>query len=366
MRMNKNIAIVTWIYYQNFGTHLQAYALQQMIRSLGYNNSIISDERIVKKKREVSFLRKHLISLYTFLRTTPTLRKGKKTSSDCYHKFDEQYLSIDNEWKDYAELNSKYDVFVCGSDQIWSPLITLNPHYFAGFTNKKKVAYAPSLGRGDCSEDWANQVKPLIEAFEHVSVREKDGAELLKTFISNQVEVVLDPTLLLPSSEWDKLTEKKYQGKPYVLCYLLTYNETYLNFVREFANRKNLSLKIFVIDKRVLSCADVPLFVGPQEFINEIKHSTFFFTDSFHGSIFAIHFEKTFYTFKRFADDSPRSQNSRLQNLFEKLNLTPYFIGEESIQMLENLPAIDYKAVKELLDKERLVSLEYLTNVLAD
>jgi hypothetical protein len=43
----KKIANITWITYNNFGTFLQAYALQQYIISLGYEDMILDDSPII-------------------------------------------------------------------------------------------------------------------------------------------------------------------------------------------------------------------------------------------------------------------------------------------------------------------------------
>ena len=169
----------------------------------------------------------------------------------------------------------------------------------------------------------------------------------------------------MKKKDWEKLVTKK-NDKEYVLCYLLTYNEVYLRFVREFADRKGYELRIFITDSRYLNFADAPLYVGPQEFLNEIRNCSYLFTDSFHGSIFAIHFEVDFYTFKRFNDHAKNNQNSRIVNLFEKLDLLERFLSEKELNHVEQLTEIDYLSVKSRLDVEREDSLAFLKNALAE
>lgn len=85
-----------------------------------------------------------------------------------------------------------------------------------------------------------------------------------------------------------------------------------------------------------------------------------FFTDSFHGTIFAIHFERRFYTLKRFREQAENNQNSRIENLFSKLGLQDYFLDESGLSVIPTLPGIDYNLVKERMSIERERSLSYL------
>ena len=109
-----------------------------------------------------------------------------------------------------------------------------------------------------------------------------------------------------------------------------------------------------------MAFADIPLFAGPMEFMRAIKNASYFFTDSFHGSIFAIHFEKRFYTLRRFKEDASNNQNSRVENLFSLLGLSDYFVGDENLDKITNLPLIDYEKVKGIIASERERSLRYL------
>lgn len=360
--MYKNIkcAIVTWICYRNFGTHLQAYALQKMILSLGYENHIISDQKIVDLLDTRSLWKRIVVEIYGKIVSSSQMQHGIREVYERYQRFEQIYLLLDRMWKTESDLSEKYDLFICGSDQIWSPILPMEPFYYLAFTEKKKVAYAPSIGQITYPEERRILTKSLIEKFAHLSVREEKGAELLREFIDKPVEVVLDPTLLLPSEEWSKLVGDLKKEKSYVLCYFLTYNVEYLSYVRRFAEEKKMPVKIFIINRKFLPHADVPLFSGPLEFLQEIKGADYFFTDSFHGSIFAIHFEKRFWTFKRFLEDSRNNQNSRVENLFSKLEMESYFIGKSDLGGLSSLPNIDYVRVKSLLSVEREHSLNYL------
>lgn len=362
MIMSKKTATITWITYHNLGTFLQAYALQKIIYSLGYDNCIISDRRFIKEK---SFLWRVVVNIYHFICGYNVFVKGRRKESRLYKRFINDYLLIDDSWIDYSDLDSKYDIFICGSDQIWSPSLEYNPFYYLGFTNKKKIAYAPSIGQRFCSLERIRKMKLNLDKFSFLSIREETGKRLLLKFIKRDIQVVVDPTLLLSSKEWGELIfNSRCSKESYVLCYMLSYNEAYIHCIKNFSKRKQVLIKWVITDKRYLKHADIPLFVGPIEFLNEIKNATYFFTDSFHGSIFAIHFEKRFWTFKRFEENEKNNQNSRINDLFLMLGILDYIIDGKDFVEKMNLPCIDYNIVKRKIYEEREKSLNYLVNAL--
>lgn len=359
-------ATVTWITYRNFGTYLQAYALQQVVTSLGYDNTILSDKNIIKSFRNPWSIRFILGRTKAFVLNLFKKKDSKlEDSRRSYESFAKHYLKIDDSWKEIKELNDRYDIYLCGSDQIWSPNVPFHSFYYLSFTEKRKIAYAPSIGSFNYPNNKIPLIKPYLNKFSSLSVREVQGEKIIKEKFGLNCRTVIDPTLLLKKKDWEKLVTKK-NDKEYILCYLLTYNKIYLRFVREFADRKGYELRIFVTDSRNLNFADTPLYVGPQEFLNEICNSSYLFTDSFHGSIFAIHFEVNFYTFKRFDDHAKNNQNSRIVHLFEKLDLLERFLSEKELNRIEKLTKIDYLSVKSKLDIERADSLAFLKNALAE
>lgn len=103
---------------------------------------------------------------------------------------------------------------------------------------------------------------------------------------------------------------------------------------------------------------------GPKEFLTAIKGASYIFTDSFHGTIFAIQFQKRFITFKRFKETDSMNQNSRLDNLFTMLELNNCFIGEENLSEISSIVDVDYARVHTILDNERKKSLSFLQNAL--
>lgn len=343
-------ATVTWIYYENFGTFLQAYALQKSIAALGHDNVII-DDSFLHKPNKINLIKRTIIDI---------IKGRKKKSHKAYQKFRNKHLKINNKFNCINEISKKYDVYICGSDQIWSPHIKFNPYYFLNFTGKKKIAYAPSTGTGTSTEEYRNNVKSLIEQFTHVAVREEDGAAMLSSFIDKEIKVVIDPTLLLSSTDWDIVTCNVKNEKPYILCYFLTPNKWYLDYVKEYAQKTGIRIKIFNTNPIYKEYGFELIDAGPGEFITYIKNAKKIFTDSFHASIFSIIYHKNFITFKRFKDGGNNDQNTRIANLFKKFNISTHFIGEENLKNIEDLDTPDYAIIDEKLKILREKSINYL------
>lgn len=363
---NKKTATVTWIKYYNFGTYLQAYALQQVVLSLGFKNEILDDSLIGNEKKKYT-LKTVIKNLYFLIKKCILFKfySRRKSSIKSYRHFRNNYLLINEDVIPLRLIADKYDMFICGSDQIWFPSEGIfSPYYYLDFTQKKKIAYAPSIGASVYPEYFKLKVKPLLEQFSFLSVREKTGADLLAEFVNKPISTVIDPTLLLTKSHWERFikdTDRKEED--YILCYFLTPNQWYLDYVKKFAVRKNLPVKIFATHVEYINWKNL-LFAGPEEFLNAISKSTYFFTDSFHGSIFSILFEKRFYTFQRFEENSQLNQNSRVKNLFRLLELENYFLGTNDLEKIDSLPLPDYQNVKMLLEQYRQESITYLKNAL--
>lgn len=353
-------ATVTWITYNNCGTFLQAYALQHVVQSFGYENKILNDASHLIDARPV--YRKVLSRLKRIFVSDTQMDKARS----CYTRFREEWLEIDWNTDDLKNVSDRYDIFLCGSDQIWSPIIEpVNPYFFLCFTEKKKVAYAPSLGSTKTSDEWKSQVKPLLQRFSHISVREQQGASLLSTLLGSNIQTVVDPTLLLSAEDWKPLCSDRIMpmGRKYLFCYMLTFNASYIEMARKYSHRHGLAFVLMGLHREYEGLADQVLWGGPSEFLSAVYNAEVIITDSFHATVFSILFRKPFYTFQRFKANAWNDQNSRIENLLSKLSIKGRFVVNDSF---DDVPPIDYNKVISLLAAEREASLLYLSSSLKD
>ena len=263
--------------------------------------------------------------------------------------------------KTVKKCNSKYRLFICGSDQIWAPNV-FDPIYFLSFVDyeKPKIAYAPSIGLDRIPKELEVDYCNLLRRFDCLSVREEKGAELIKNICGLNAKVVLDPTLLLEDKEWLKLSvDPKIEGD-YIFAYFLGDNKTHRDSVKWLADRLNckiVSISQYDLDREMTDY--VVKYAGPREFLGYIKNAKIIVTDSFHGTVFSIIFRKNFYVFERFSNTDKICQNSRIYNILNKTNLIDRIIKFDGY-INNHIHEINYNDVYKLLEAERLNSITYL------
>ena len=268
---------------------------------------------------------------------------------------------------DISELNGEFDYFVSGSDQVWNPNCALGV-FLQDFVkdNKKKISYAASISRNNLSEYEQSIMIPLIKEFKSISVRELTGKKLLENCGIKNVSNVIDPTMLLTVEKWDKVIKKTKESKPYVFCYFFSDSKDYRESISDFCNKKGLKLLFIPYAKQKYSTSDskgkgIPVNeVGPSEFLGLIKNAEYIFTDSFHGLVFSIIFNKKFIVFERDKNNNSTSKNSRIYDLLRLFSLEKRLVNNK-IDFTEIIDSyINYKEVEDILNNEREKSLEFL------
>lgn len=372
--MKKNrIALLTWYSNGNYGTILQAYALKVVLDKIGncdiikfkkqrYKYSIedLADsrkrrmliERFYEKIYARIFIKKYMI---------PEIEKSKKMKDFIAHVLNVQGDDIENE--QIKEL--QYDYFVCGSDQIWNPY-HFDPIYFLYFVSQgKKIAYAPSFGVSSLGEFPREKrlIQKYIKEFDAISVREESGKEIVKELIGKEVQVCLDPTLLIKCDEWEGFASSSDYVFPdkYIYCLFLGDYCKHIEKVKEISDTLKLPIYLHCYNRKdYFYNGNSFKSMSPIDFVAAIKNASFVCTDSFHATVFSIVFHKAFISYKRFADNKKESQNSRIENLLKITSLTKRLEMESND--LKELCIIDYVSVDLKLDFQRDTSINYLEN----
>lgn len=364
MKDLKRTATITWIRYNNFGSLLQAYALQNSILKLGFDNKILDDKEIMSsvESHDTNFFQKITTKVSDIKNDVlyPRWKYAEREAQAMYEKFKNDHLSIDHDIFPLESLNNKYGQIVCGSDQIWYPGLS-DDYYYASFFKGKKIAYAPSIGVGKFPDDkFTAHIHSLLNDFKCISIREIEGASELSRLLGRNIHQALDPTLLLEKEDWEKLTNcVPFDGEPYILCYFLTKSRWYVNFVRKFADEKKLKIKVICTSPE-FSKWQAPIIAGPVEFLSSIKDASMILTDSFHGSIFSILFEKDFYTFQRFGMSKNKNPDTRVSNLLSLLNLNNRYIHSSDLNRVGIMDPINYESVNSRLSQARIKSANLL------
>ena len=191
-------------------------------------------------------------------------------------------------------LSDRYDYFITGSDQVWNPdNLHGTSFFFLTFAEQyKRIAYAPSFGVSEIKPEFIEDYKEWISGMYKLSVREDDGAKIIKKLTGRESPVLVDPTLLLTKEKWLSIA-KEASNKPkdkYLLTYFLGGIPTqYKKEIKKTAKENNLE---------IINLGDIKekdtYQTGPSEFIDYINNCSVMFTDSFHGTVFSILFEKPF------------------------------------------------------------------------
>lgn len=348
----KSIGIITCIGKSNFGNRLQNYALQHVLEQKGFyvetliNTSLLNNvdnyeealaeyESYQAEKDKRDLLNKDRIAYFEEFDKLVKFREGMITAINL------------------PETN--YDYYCVGSDQIWNPyhgkLRDLDLLYC--IDNNKRTSYAASIGIDEIPDKFKEKTKKELSNFKSISVREHKAKELIEELTGrNDIEVVLDPTMLLTSEEWDKVAKrpKQLQTDRYILNYFLgklsPEREAEIN---RFAKEHNCEV-INILDK------EGPFYnTGPSEFLYLEKNAYLICTDSFHSSVFALLYNRPFLIFNR--EDDQLSMNSRLDTLTRTFDLRDRFYNNI---ITEDMLNIDYDKVNKILEIEREKSLDFI------
>lgn len=353
------IGILTFQQAINYGAVLQLYALQKIIQKLGADPKVINYispklENDYKIVRYNDGLKNLLASIFCAKAFCERKRRFKI--------FEKKYLNLTNELYSKEDLNKiceKYDYIITGSDQVWNYTITdTDSTYMLDFVedNNKKISYAASFGVGFIPGELKIWYKNLLQDFKAISVREKQGQAIIKSLCSKEVPVVLDPTFLLTKEEWKKLNTCDTKNKKYILVYCLRRS----NLLNKMAEKLKIKtgFEIIVLNPRIRNIYDKfsAYNVGPEDFIRLFMNAEYILTNSFHGTAFAINFNKKFLV--DLDINSAISTNSRLLNILSLLGLEDRIV--ENIDIKKMYQDIDYRKVNKILDEERIKSINYL------
>lgn len=363
------VGIITFHAAHNYGSMLQAYALQQVVTSLGHDCRIINLRTPRQKKFYSPFYLKGGLRSKIKAIAYPAVAVNDWRKSRLFEKFLRTHLLLtpteysSSEQLRHASLD--FDIIISGSDQIWNTCcFDHEPAYFLDFCNDaKRVAYAPSMG-----PDPENQVEPRLypmlaahlRRYDAIAVREQRTASIVSRILADGTTppTVLDPTLLLPTSHWSHLAgDTPIISGDYIFVYTPWLHQQLYAKAESIAQRTGMTV----------ICSSYHFYhqwhrrphfrfytaVGPIEFLNLFKFSRFVVCGSFHAVAFAILFGKPFYVLDGMAD-------GRIAPLLSDLSIKHCASLSDD---LFSSSALNFNA--SALDAKRVDSLEFISKALA-
>lgn len=384
MKEPKKVGILTFSHTKNmnFGAMLQSYALYTAIERCGYESYIIDWD--IKKKLIFSFKSINAISKYSFLKAvirriigvslSPLLNLiSIKIGGSTFFEFSKKYLpnkTIKVTKNSFSKLNNSIDIFVVGSDQVWRykscPDIKT---FFLDFVEDEKIkfAYAASFGIDKWNEapvDITHEVSHLIKRFNRISVREDKGVDICSSTFGVNATQVLDPTLLLEKSDYEKIINEGnflYTIKSDFIAVMLLDNISNDSFNKKLSNITQLSTinikgaELKLIGRQFVKFNSIP------HWLEMIQKAHFIVTDSFHCAVFCLIFEKPFAVIINKERGSNRLES--LLSLF-KINDVLFESKEEFLNSKIWMTKINYRSIKEKIKEERMKSIQFLNNAL--
>ncbi|MFG0454076.1 polysaccharide pyruvyl transferase family protein [Shewanella mangrovisoli] len=354
------VATFTLPFHPNYGATLQAYALQQSLIELGHETAAIDVER-----KALRSLVRHYLSRFKSFLLGGDFRENYNYGNLEFHKFIKNEIITTRKITFPYQFRRKdinsFDAYIVGSDQVWRPKYVENiQRYFFDFVSndKIKISYAASFGTGSFEflEEDAAHCKSLINEFKAVSVREESGVDICCNYFKYpKPQLVLDPTFLIEVNKYNDLIDKYSNSKPNsdCFCYILDPNEYKISKIKNsFIEAKILNLGVDTKNKVGIGC-----------WLKGIRDSEYVVTDSFHGVVFSIIFNK------KFVAIGNRSRGlARFENILNLFGIPERLVTEEaleSINLKEVLDKeIDYTQVNNILLEQRLNSFQFLKNSL--
>lgn len=354
------IGIVTQPLFANYGGFLQNYALQKVLKRMGHEPITIDyfPYRII------------FIHMLFVFKTLFLCLLGKRTITDVKSSLKVRKRSERNEEFVCRNITttipvgyyggnivSKYKLkaVITGSDQVWRPKYNLFclKDTFLGFVKDKrvrKIAYAVSFGNDnwEFSNRQTKGCSILAKQFNAISVRENSGIELCEKYLDVKAVEVLDPTLLLDKEDYIELCKDiPICNEQFLAAYVLDVDKNKSEFIQKIADEQQLPLKIFSAGKYSK--------LTIEEWVAMFRDAEFIITDSFHGTVFSIIFNKPFISLS----NSDRG-NTRFVSLLKNLDLSNRLIKEDSIVSYNQISNINWTQINKKLNVLKKSSLEFL------
>lgn len=362
---HRKAAIVTWCYDKgrtNYGQVLQCYAMQSIVRRLGYETKVIRYRK--RTPEEVSYQNDEInldVDLYELCYRLENVETGASVRIFRFLQFIKENIRLSKQCYTKEEIEQEcrdVEALFCGSDQIWNPLWFEDVYALNfGSPEQKRIAYAPS---GVFFEN--SQVEPLyrrlgkyLDRFDLVTVREECGVDILKKYTKQEIIDVIDPTLLLSQDDWNQVAATQIVDEPYIFGYFLGRLRGQKILLRRIMDKYNVRKVVFVTsgfyneeeweaDRYFQPIKEA----GPKELLALIRDARAVCTDSFHGIALSIVYQKQFYVFKRAISEIKEVANlERQKNLLEKVG-----IRENRLVMCTN----DLEKMEEIKYEELLVT----------
>ena len=358
-------ATITFHAAHNYGSMLQAYALQQTILNLGHENVILNlrtdkqKELYAKICNRKGGIIKKMSRIFFYFQYLHALNR----KYDLFEKFLHDDLLLTREYATLHDLelaDLKYDCFISGGDQIWntSPIDFDWSYYLPFAKSGKKISYAVSMGpHAELQVFNQKKIKQYLSSYTHISVREKGTYDLVSSLVAIPVEISLDPVFLLTREDWrGKFNKQRLLEDEYILVYSPGYKPEVYEIAEKVSKEINVKIVTTLYTPQMAQYRNLKkvLAVGPWEFLNLLDHAKFIVSGSFHATAFSVLFNKPFYAVRG-------SQDNRMKTFLENANLLDRSICDSDFNSkINRILDLSFEDANAFFAIERSKSIAYL------
>lgn len=370
---DKRVGIITFHHSYNCGSMLQTFALQSVIEQLGYKAEIIDFSNagqkqlysVTKPNNSIKNILKNIILFPYKARIKKNFDSFEEFKNTEFHLSPESYSRMEQ------LTDSRYFFVVTGSDQVWN--ITIedgdDAYYLPWVKKARKVAYAPSFGAKNVMKyaDNPEKYKMYLSDFKALSIREENGKRWIKDLVGKDVPVLLDPTLLLDSSAYDRIADKSLNlPDKYIFFYSPSYQKDIVHLVECVSKKYHLPViafntKTFYVKGMQRTGFKLPEIENPRSYLTLIKKATLIMTTSFHGTVFPTIFRKRVWVIKNggmFGDDD------RVKTLINELGIEDRLIPIEYKEYFNYMKMVDYSYYDKELPILQNMAIQFLKDSL--
>lgn len=374
------IGIITQPLAVNYGGLLQNYALQQTLLRLGHevytiNRNNLPSIYIAPLPQRLKYSINQWIKFFIGRPTYSLYWDHCRITKHCA-SFVQKNIRTTDKFKTQEELldivrQYNFEGYISGSDQVWRPCYSENIYndfldFCQNIKGVKRIAYAASFGVSDWefNEEQTQECKRLINLFDAVSVREDSGIHLCKDYFDVDALHVLDPTLLLEKEDYIKLAEEMKEpiSSGELFCYILDNNQEIEVAIKCIASK--LSWEAFEVkakkNKFVRKWGEKIrdyIIPSPTKWLRAFMDAKMVFTDSFHGCVFSIIFNKPFWVI-----GNKERGNARFDSLLKLFNLEERRVDITILDNIDLNAPIDWDKVNKIKREWQKKSLKFLTD----
>ncbi|MBQ6787626.1 MAG: polysaccharide pyruvyl transferase family protein [Lachnospiraceae bacterium] len=362
----------------NYGSFLQAYGLMNTIKSLGHDvefvDYTVEPVLVQTEHKKYNKLFEKMKQRCRILKKKYIARRDSKVFEDFQdfrNRYENEYLPMIGVTHE-RNITPELDCLVIGSDEVFNCLQTnenvgYSRELFGANTKAKKIiSYAGSFGnttlKGLEKYHIDQEIKNYFDRFDAISVRDDNSYEIVNKLVDKPIEKNLDPVLIYNFSEEVSKVELKHKYDRYIVLYAYTgrINEKEADAIVKFAKKNDA--KVIAIGGTFLFC-DECIFPSPFETLKLIQNAMYVITDTFHGSVFSIKFNKQFCVFVRNGEEKVYGNSQKIVDLLRGFELEDRIVTELDTMdnILEN--KINYEFVNDRIANERKHTREYLERV---